>query len=150
MKRRRNQFLIVLIVSVSLALFYFAFGPLFPNEVIKFSPVSCSDSDAGQSEYLVMGTTTEYTEGSNRIGADSCSSNQNTLIEFYCYTDASKPKSESNSVIKSKEFDCSSLGDYKCSEGRCVMQKHSICSARKTCVIAVGSGTDECLSDVDC
>ena len=150
MKRRRNQFLTIFIVAVSLALFYFAFAPLFLNNDVKFGPISCSDSDAGQSEYLVTGTTTEYSEGNNRIGADACSSNQNTLTEFYCYADSTKSNSGSNSVIKSKEFDCSSLGDYQCSEGRCVMQKHSICSARKTCVIAVGSGTDECLSDVDC
>jgi hypothetical protein len=75
-------------------------------------PSTCTDSDGGLN-FLVRGTVWDLL--SNKTSQDFCSNNV-ALVEYYC----------SDGEAAFENFDCTTLGNYTCSEGACILGKIKI------------------------
>ncbi len=122
----------VFAIAVGMSGFFVFLAPFYP--LVSFSP-GCYDSDSSLNSNFVKGEV--LVDGQSY--SDSCRSSD-VLAEAFCVSD----KVEFGSI------ECSSLGDYLCSDGKCVPSSHTICSDRSFCLSVLGPGVNECQRDSDC
>ncbi len=94
---------------------------------------TCVDSDGGQNFTLRGSVNFTNTQGGTFYGTDFCTS-ANNLTEYYCFDIGGGNKNYG--VVG---FNCSSLGNYVCSNGACVYSPPS-----QVCGNGIIEGTEQC------